>query len=109
LLEDLTKWKKPLGFYLTRGLGHQFWRRDNIQLAPVVKTGGDEIMGITLDLQGLEFALLAAEHDVTGTGLDKALYRPGAFVFRMGATMHRIQLSWEAGLRHEDVIITWKR
>src|SRR6266481_6639706 len=109
LLEDVSKWKKPLGFYLTRGLGRQFWRRDNIQIAPVVKTGGDEIMGITLDLQGLEFALLVADHDVTGTGLDKALYRPSAFVFRMGETAHRIQFSWEDGLPHEDVIITWKK
>jgi hypothetical protein len=109
LLEDPKEWKKPLGFYLTRGLGHQFWRRDNIQIAPVVKTGGDEIMGITLDLQGLEFALLAADHDVTGTGLDKALYRPAAFVFDMGGSRHRIQLSWEDGLPHQDVIITWKK
>ena len=38
LLEDVTKWKKPLGFYLTRGLGHQFWRRDNIKIAP----GGED-------------------------------------------------------------------
>jgi hypothetical protein len=29
LLEDVSKWNKPLGFYLTRGLGHRFWRRDN--------------------------------------------------------------------------------
>jgi hypothetical protein len=109
LLEDPKQWKKPAGFYLTRGLGHQFWRRDNIQIAPVVKTGGDEIMGITLDLQGLELALLAADHDVTGTGLDKALYRPGAFVFDMGGTKHRIELSWEDGLPHQDVIVTWKK
>lgn len=109
LLEDPKQWKKPAGFYLTRGLGHQFWRRDNIQIAPVVKTGGDEIVGITLDLQGLEFALLAADHDVTGTGLDKALYRPGAFVFDMGGTKHRIELSWEDGMPHQDVIITWKK
>lgn len=109
LLEDPAQWKKPTGFYLTRGLGHQFWRRDNFQLAPLVKVGGEEIMGITLDIQGLEFALLATDHDIKGTGLDKALYRPSAFVFRMGATTHRIQLSWEDGLPHEDVVITWKR
>jgi hypothetical protein len=86
----------------------RFWRRDNIRIAPVVKAGGDEIMGITLDLQGLEFALLAADQDLAGTGLDKALYRPGAFMFDIG-TRHRILLSWEDGLPHEDVIITWKR
>ncbi len=109
LLEDVKQWRKPLGFYLTRGLGHQFWRRDNIQIAPVVKTGGDEIVGITLDLQGLEFALLATDHEVAGTGLDKALYRPAAFDFKMGAATHRIQLSWEDGLPHENVTITWKK
>jgi len=66
-------------------------------------------MGITLGIQGLEFALLAADHDITGTGLDKALYRPGAFVFDMGGIRHRIRLSWEDRLPHEDVIITRKK
>jgi hypothetical protein len=61
-------------------------------------------MGIMLDLQRLKFALLAADHDVTGTSLNKALYRPGAIVFDMGGTRHRIELSWE-----EDVVITWKK
>jgi hypothetical protein len=109
LMEDVKQWKKPVGFYLTRGLNHQTWRHENIRIAPVVKVGGDEIMGMTLDLQGLEFALLAADQDLAGTGLDKALYRPRAFVFDMNGTRHHILLSWEDGLPHEDVIITWKR
>ena len=98
LLEDVKQWKKPVGFYLTRGLGHQFWRRDHIRIVPVVMAGDDKIMGITLDLQGLEFALLAADQDLAGTGLDKALYRPGALEFDMNGNRHRIQLSWEDGL-----------
>jgi|SRR5215813_7852105 len=108
LLEKPRAWQQPVGFYLVRGLGHQFWRRENVQLAPIVKAGGDTVMGITLDIQGLEFALLAAEHDINGTGLDRALYRPGAFVFNMAGVEHRIQISWEDGGCHEDVIITWK-
>jgi hypothetical protein len=109
LLENAAAWRKPMGFYLLRGLGHQFYRRDHVQLAPIVRAAGDEVMGITLDIQGLEFALLAADHDITGTSLDKALYRPGAFVFDIGGVRYRIQLSWEDGLSHEDVIITLKR
>jgi hypothetical protein len=109
LLEKPGLWQQPVGFYLLRGLGHQFWRRENVQLAPIVKTGGDTVMGITLDIQGLEFALLAADHDVNGTRLDKALFRPGALVFDMAGVKHRIQISWEDGQRHEDVIITWKK
>ncbi len=109
LLQDVTKWKRPLGLYFTRSFGQQFTRADNIQIAPLVKTGGDEIMGIALDLQGLHFALVAAEHDITGTPLKQAPYRPGGFVFRMGTTTHRIQLSWEDRLRHEDVIMEWTK
>lgn len=108
LLERTAAWQMPVGFYLRRGLGHQFWRRDNVQLAPIVKTGTDTIMGILLDIQGLEFALLAANHDLTGTGLERALYRPGVFIFDIADVKHHIQLSWEDGRHHEDVIITWK-
>jgi hypothetical protein len=49
------------------------------------KTGGDEILGITLDLQGLEFALLAAEHDVTNTGLSNSCCM---------ATLRRLASGW---------------
>jgi hypothetical protein len=75
----------------------------------VVKAGDDKIMGITLDLQGLELALMATDQDLAGTGLDKDLYRPGAFESDMNGTKHRIQLSWEDGLPHKGVVITWKR
>jgi hypothetical protein len=109
LLEKPGLWLKPAGFYLLRGLGHQFWRREDVKLAPIVKIGSDTVVGITLDIQGLEFALLAADHDITGTGLDKALYRPDAFVFDIAGVKHRIQLSWEDGECHVDVIITWKQ
>jgi hypothetical protein len=27
----------------------------------------------------------------------------------MGGTKHRLELLWEDGLHHQDVIITWKR
>lgn len=52
-------------------------------------------MGITLDLQCLEFALLVGDHDVTSTGFDKAIYSPSALICGMGETAHRITLSWE--------------
>lgn len=105
LLEDVTKWKRPLGLYFTRKVGQQFTRADTIQIAPLVRPGVDEIVGMALDLQGLHFALVAAEHDIAGTALKEALYRPGGFAFGMGASTHRIQLSWEDGLRHEDVLM----
>jgi hypothetical protein len=74
-----------------------------------VRSGSDEIMGIILDIEGLEFAVLAADHDITGTRLDKALFRPGALVFDMDGVKHRIQLSWGDGLPHEDVLVRRKK
>ena len=56
LLESTTDWQKPVGIYLLRSPGHQFLRRDGVRLAPIVRSGSDEIMGIILDIEGLEFA-----------------------------------------------------
>jgi hypothetical protein len=109
LLEDVRKWETPLGLYFTRAIGQQFTRTDTIQIAPLVKLGADEIVGIVLDLQGLHFALVAEEHDIAGTALKDALYRPGGFIFHVGDATHRIRLSWEDGLRHEDVIMEWTK
>jgi hypothetical protein len=108
LLEDPKLWKKPLGLYLLGGQGHQFTQRADVQLAPLVRKGTDELVGITLDIQGMALALLATDHDTTGTGLDKAFCRPAAFVFDMGGIRHRIRLSWEDALHHEEVILTLK-
>ena len=64
---------------------------------------------LSIDIEGLEFALLAADHDITGTRLDKALFRPGALVFDMDGVKHRIRLSWGDGLPHEDVLVRRKK
>jgi hypothetical protein len=109
LLEKPAFWKEPLGVYLLRGPRHQFKQREDVQLAPIIEKNGAGIVGITLNIQGLEFALLASEHDVRGTGLDKAIYRPDALEFNMAGLRHRIQLSWEDATPHQDVLITWQR
>jgi hypothetical protein len=35
--------------------------------------------------------LLATDHPIKGTGLDKAIYRPGKLVFDLGRVTHSIQ------------------
>ncbi|WP_139861947.1 hypothetical protein [Bradyrhizobium ivorense] len=107
LLESVANWKRPLGLYFTRSVGQQFMRADNLQIAPLLKAGSEELVGIALDIQGLHFALVAADHDLAGTRLTHALYRPAGFVFRIGAAINRVFLSWEDGLRHESVIMEW--
>ncbi|WP_316186329.1 MULTISPECIES: hypothetical protein [unclassified Bradyrhizobium] len=104
-LENPSFWKRPLGLYVLGGRGHRFTQRSDVKMFPLLRRETQEIIGITVDIQGL--GLLATDHDVEGAGLDKAFYRPGALVFDMGGVRHRIRLSWEDGISHFDVLLTW--
>jgi hypothetical protein len=108
-LENPKLWDKPLGLYLLGGQGHRFTQRADVQLAPLIRSGTEELIGITLDIQGMALALLATEHDTSGTGLDKAFYRPSALVFDIGDVRHAIRLSWEDARSHEEVVLTLTR
>lgn len=108
LLEDHMQWKQPLGLYLMQGLGYKFTRRDTLDVAPLIKRGSDDVLGLWSNIQGFELGLLATDHDISGTGLDKALYRPGAFIFKIGHKTHTLRLSWEDDLKHGDVTLTWE-
>jgi hypothetical protein len=99
-------WSKPLGLYLLGGNGHRFDQRSDVQLAPITRKDNGKLVGITLDIQGLALGLLAAEHELRGAGLDRALYRPGSLVFDMEGVQHRIQLCWEDQDEHQDVTLS---
>jgi hypothetical protein len=109
LLEDTTQWKPPLGMYLIQGINYQFTQKENIQLAPILRRGTEEVVGILTDLQGFQIGVLATDHDIIGTGLDKAVYRPGKLIFKMGRFTHVIEMSWDDNLPHMDITITWKK
>lgn len=108
LLEDTKKWRRPLGLYMLQGMGQRFTRRDNLELAPLILRGSDEVVGIWMDIQGLHVGLLATKRDIAGTGFDKAVFRPGRLIFQMARLTHTIQLSWEDKLQHTDLTITWQ-
>jgi hypothetical protein len=107
LLEDTSLWIKPLGLYLLGPPGHQFTQRAHVQLAPLLRKDDGVLIGITLNIQGLAFALLATDHDIAGTGLDRSFYRPGSIAFAMGGARHTIMLSWNDTHHHNDVTLQW--
>jgi hypothetical protein len=108
LLEDPMRWRSPLGMYLMHGVGYQFAWRENLQLSPIVRRGSDEIVGVIVDIQGFQIGVLADDHDIRGTGLDRAVYRPCSLAFKMGHLTHTIQICWDDALPHMDVTITWQ-
>lgn len=109
LLEDVRAWKPPLGLHAMQGVGYQFTRKDDFQLAPILKTKTDQLAGIITDIQGFQLGLLATDHPIQGTGLDKSIYRPGKLIFEYGNVFHTLQLSWEDDLPHINITISLLR
>jgi hypothetical protein len=107
LLEDPRGWKRPLGLYAMQGIGYQFTRKDNFEMAPILKTETDQLAGIVTDIQGFQLGLLATDHPIRGTGLDKAIYRPGRLIFEYGPVSHTLQLSWDDDIPHINITISY--
>lgn len=81
-LENPAAWKPPLGMYYMQGVGYRFWQKRNIEIAPLLVRGSNDIVGVSIDIQGMQIGVLAADHD--GTGFDRAIYRPQRLIFEMG-------------------------
>jgi hypothetical protein len=109
LLEDTAQWKPPIGMYLMQGVDYQFAWRESLQFSPILKRGTEEVVGIATDIQGFQIGILAADHDIAGTGLDRAVYRPRSLIFKMAHLTHVIEMCWDDDLPHMDVTITWKK
>jgi hypothetical protein len=106
-LENPAAWKRPLGIYYMQGVGYRFWQKPTIELQPLLVRGSGDIVGMSIDIQGMQIGVLAAEHDIVGTGFDRAIYRPRSLIFKMGNLTNAIQLSWEDTLPHMDITLTW--
>jgi hypothetical protein len=109
LLQDPTKWVPPLGLYFTQRLGQRFRRQDIFHLAPLSLIGSKEIAGLIADLQGLHIALLAINRPIAGSPLEKSGYRPGRIDFALGDARHTIFLSWDDGLEHGQMRLSWEK
>ena len=108
LLEDPTSWRRPLGLYMMEGANYTILQRETLQFAPLTDRDTREVIGILINIQGLQLSLLALDHAIEGTGLDKAVYRPGTFTFRIGHLTHSIKLSWDDEFPHMNFTLTWK-
>jgi hypothetical protein len=109
MLQNISRWQSPLGLYTMQPVGHTFTHDAIFQSGPIVLRNTNEIIGLMTSIQGLHVALLIAEHDIAGTGLERGFYRPGKIEFKFGRTVHHIQLSWEDDLSHETITLLWSR
>ena len=107
LLEDASAWGPPLGMYATQSPGQMFTRSDSVGLAPLLITGSDDLVGLMADVQGVHLGLLAINHPIKGTGLDRSIFRPKNLFFKLGRLTHTIQMCWEDSREHIDITFQW--
>jgi hypothetical protein len=105
LLEDHTAWKRPLGLYFMNRLGQKVARSDDLNIGPLMTIDRDEIAGVTMQLQGLWFGVLAVDRPITGTLLEGAIYRPASIIYNYGAWKSIIQFSWDDTATHDEVVL----
>jgi hypothetical protein len=109
LLEDTKQWKAPLGMYAMQPLGTKFTRQDVFSLAPLLIPGTNEIAGLVVDVQGLQFGMLAVDTPTKGTRFQNAIYRPGILSFKLGHLTHKIEMSWDDAKGHGEMELTGQR
>jgi hypothetical protein len=105
LLEDHTAWKPPLGLYFMNREGQKVARSDDLNIGPLTTVDKDEIAGVTMQVQGLWFGVLAVARPIAGTLLEQASYRPGSIIYNYGAWKSTIQFSWDDAKTHNDVVL----
>jgi hypothetical protein len=94
------------GLFLANSVGQPLEGFHYLDITPISKRSTGEVVGIIAKIRGLKFVLLAADHPIAGTNIDKTIYRPGRIVFENRATVSTIELSWEDRLAHDDCICT---
>jgi hypothetical protein len=104
LLETASAWTKPAGLYFLGRPGQRFAQRAQLQLAPLLRTPDNALIGLLMDVQGWGFALLAADRGVIPNGL----YRPASLIFDMAGVRNIIKLSWEDVHPHVAVTVGWE-
>lgn len=108
LLESPSKWKWPLGMYMMEGANYTLAHRETLQFSPLLVRETHDTIGMLTNIQGLQLGLLAAKHDIKGTSLDKAVYRPRSVIFKMAHVTNTIELSWDDGIPHMDFTFMWR-
>lgn len=109
MLQDVQLWPRTTGIYFTMSLNEEIHRDEHFWLEPLSIREPAEVCGMKVSVQGLGFTFLAVAPDVVdGTELAKANYRPKMIRFVHADVHNIIELSWDDGLVHTDIELTFK-
>jgi hypothetical protein len=109
MLDEPHQWPTGTGLYCTARTGQITHNFNRFQLSPLYGASNDIIAGLTAEILGLDFLVMVEPPDMAKSpSLRTAVFRPCEFTISIGSTKNRISLSWEDGLRHSPVHLTFK-
>jgi hypothetical protein len=100
LLSNSNAWPPGAGLYFTLPKGSGFRREDGVAFAALMMPETQEIMGVRMLIQGIQFDVLAA----TPPKLNYAGYRPSALRFKHESFDNVVELFWEDLRNHTEVV-----
>jgi hypothetical protein len=108
MLDDPTRWPELTGLYFMMKPGARTENRNHFQLAPLYGLDNDVIAGLTANILGLQFLLMAEPPDMAKShSLRTAIYRPGSISVTVGAVINRIDISWHDRIAHPPISLTY--
>jgi hypothetical protein len=108
MLDDPTQWPELTGLYFIMRPGTRTENRNHFQLAPLYGLENDVIAGLTANILGLSFLLMAEAPDmVKSPSLQTAVYRPGSISVTVGATINKIDISWDDKIAHPPISLAY--
>jgi hypothetical protein len=108
MLDDPKRWPEHTGLYFIMKPGTRTENRNHIQLAPLCGLENDVIAGLTANILGLSFLLMAEAPDMgKSPSLQTAVYRPGSISVTVGAITNKIDISWDDKKAHPPISLTY--
>jgi hypothetical protein len=107
MLDDPRRWPELTGLYFIMRPGTTTENSNHIQLGPLYGLESDVIAGLTANILGLSFLLMAERPDMAKSpSLQTAVYRPGSISVTVGETINMIDISWDDKIAHSPVSLT---
>jgi hypothetical protein len=69
----------------------------------------EEIVGLWTCIAGLQFIMMIADPATLAQDVRHWLYRPGALKVAVGPSHRLIEFSWDDGLRHSPMTLTFEK
>jgi hypothetical protein len=108
MLDDPSLWPKQTGLYFLMKPGERTHNYNHFQLSPLYGLANDIIAGLTANILGLSLLMMVEPPDMAKSpSLRMAQSRPGCIAITVGTTINKIDLSWEDGIRHDPVGLTF--